>query len=136
LHAGCSREQYVNYLTQPHDQNKTKIERLFKKKLFLKVSNGKKRWIIVTSFWVPNHLWVYTAILHIIRISLDQKIATKQCFKIFLKYTLSTVKHLQNCIQTFTSQENVHVFSRVSTKLKWLYVNRKIFQFHSLIVHF
>ena len=52
----------------------------------------------------------------------DQKIATKQCFLIFFKYTLSTVKHLQNCIQTFkklfTSQENVHVFSRISTRLK------------------
>ena len=93
------------------------------------------------TFWVPNHLRVYTAILHMIRISpLDKKMATKQCFKNFLKYTLSNVKHLPNWIQTFkklfTSQENVHVFSRVSTRLKWLYVNRKIFQFHSLIVHF
>jgi hypothetical protein len=71
---------------------------------------------------VPNHLRVYIAILHMIRISLDQKIATKQCFLNFLEYTLSTVKHLPNWIQTFkklfTSQENVHVFSRVSTRLK------------------
>jgi hypothetical protein len=60
-----------------------------------------------------------------IRISLDQKIARKQCVLYFFKYTLSTVKYLQNCTQTFkklfTSQENVHDFSRVSTRLKWFF---------------
>jgi hypothetical protein len=29
LRAGCSRDQYVNYPTQPHDQNKTKIDHAF-----------------------------------------------------------------------------------------------------------
>ena len=27
--AGCSPDQYVNYPTQPHDQNKTKIDHAF-----------------------------------------------------------------------------------------------------------
>ena len=32
LRAGCWRDQYMNYPTQPHDQNKTKIDHAFFKK--------------------------------------------------------------------------------------------------------
>ena len=55
-----------------------------------------------TLFSVPNHLRVYIAILHIIRISLYRpKNSYETIFFYFLKYTRSTVKNFQYCIQTF-----------------------------------
>ena len=42
LRAGCSRDQYVKYPTQPPNKNKTKIDRAFLKRKLMEKGNGKK----------------------------------------------------------------------------------------------
>ena len=87
--------------TQKHNQNKTIIDRAFlKQMLFLK--GLKKNALNKTSCQINCEFIQQFCIWYEYR--LTKKLATKQLFKFFKNYTLSIVKLLLNCTQTFNKR--------------------------------